>query len=256
MHESLGFYIGGYFVAYYGLLIVIGISFAMLLSYIQIKKYELNFDDYIVTIAITTLFAIIFAKILYILLEYKNINFKLLLTNAKYLSSIMSSGFVFYGALIGGFLGIYLVKTVFKIDFKPYLRATTFAFPLVHAFGRLGCHTVGCCHGIEYKSPISIMYKNSVIAPNNVWLFPVQLSESIANFIIAAIILFLSKKLKDYEPIYLYVILYAIVRFTLEFFRGDLRRGVFMSISTSQYISVALFILFIFLFIKSIKREA
>ncbi len=256
MHESLGFYIGGYFIAYYGLFILIGISLAMVLAYIQIKKNQLRFNDYIIIVAVSALFAIIVSKILYLIVEYKNINYKLLITDARYLSSIMSSGFVFYGALIGGLFGIYLVKRIFKIEFKPYLRVTTFVFPLVHAFGRIGCHTVGCCHGIEYKSPISIMYKNSIIAPNNVWLFPVQLSESIANFIIAGIILYFSKKIKDYEALYLYIILYALVRFTMEFLRGDIRRGLFMSISTSQYISIGLFIIFMILFIKSKKKGA
>ncbi len=254
MHESLGFYIGNFFVAYYGLLILSGIVVATSLAYFQIKKYKLSFDDYTVGIAFAGLFGIIFAKIFYIALEYKNIDFRRF-TDIYYLSQIMSSGFVFYGALIGGMLAFYLVYKILKIDMKKYIQPTMFTIPIVHGFGRLGCHTVGCCHGKEFISPISIMYTNSIIAPNNVYLFPVQLTESVCNFIIAGILYIFSKKLKDLQALYTYVILYGITRFSLEFFRGDLRRGVFNSISTSQYISIVLIIIAIILLIRSKKAN-
>ncbi len=253
MHESLGFYIGNFFVAYYGLLILTGITVSLILAYFQIKKYKLDFDNYVIALSISSLFAIIGAKILYLGLEFNNINFTML-SNFKYLNRIMSSGFVFYGALIGGLLGFYLVQKKFNVTIKPYIQATMFTIPLTHAFGRLGCHTVGCCHGREFNNAISIMYTNSIIAPNNVWLFPVQITESICNFMIAGILFIFAKKLKDYQALYLYIILYSITRFTLEFFRGDLIRGVFFNISTSQYISIAVFMMAIFALVKS-KRN-
>ncbi len=254
MHESLGFYIGKFFVAYYGLLILTGIIVSISIAYIQIKRYKLNFDNYVTALSIASLFAVIGAKLLYLILEIKNIDFSML-SDLHYLNRLMSSGFVFYGALLGGFLGFYIVQKRLKIKIKPFIQPTMFTIPLTHAFGRLGCHTVGCCHGREMLCAISIKYTNSVIAPNNVWLFPVQLTESICNFIIAGILLVFSKKLSDYKALYLYIILYSITRFTLEFFRGDLIRGVFFNISTSQYISIGLVIFCLIAFFKSNNKN-
>ncbi len=254
MHNSLGFYIGNFFVAYYGLIIFLGIVIALSISFFRLKKHKLNIDNYIIFIAVSGLFAIIFAKALYLILEYKNINFSKL-SDPFYLSHIMSSGFVFYGGLIGFLFGLYFVHKIIKINLKGYIQLTIFAIPLVHGFGRIGCYNVGCCYGKKFTSSISIMYTNSIIAPNNVYLFPVQLVESLCNFIIAFILLAFSKKLKNYNGLYLYLILYGICRFILEFFRGDLIRGVFYNISSSQYISILLVLTATILLIKSNKKH-
>ena len=41
--------------------------------------------------------------------------------------------------------------------------------------------------------------------------------------------------------IYIYMLIYPVVRFILEFFRGDEIRGIWFGLSTSQWISIALF---------------
>ncbi|MEE0999167.1 MAG: prolipoprotein diacylglyceryl transferase family protein, partial [Treponemataceae bacterium] len=53
---------------------------------------------------------------------------------------------------------------------------------------------------------------------------------------------------------YLYIVCYSILRFILEFYRGDSVRGLFGGISTSQIISIILFVLAITTyFIKKVK---
>ena len=41
--------------------------------------------------------------------------------------------------------------------------------------------------------------------------------------------------------IFIYMLIYPVVRFTLEFFRGDEIRGFVLGLSTSQWISIILF---------------
>lgn len=48
--------------------------------------------------------------------------------------------------------------------------------------------------------------------------------------------------------------MYSIGRFILEFFRGDEIRGIYGAFSTSQWLSIPLFILGIVLFVKA-KEE-
>lgn len=45
---------------------------------------------------------------------------------------------------------------------------------------------------------------------------------------------------KPLENFGIYLIIYSIERFIFEFFRGDIARGVFMNVSTSQWISLIL----------------
>lgn len=239
MNNGLGFYIGKFFVAYYGLFLVCGLSLALFLAYFKIKKNGLDFEKFALAISICSLFALFGAKLLYLVLEFKNIDFTRI-SDPVYLNGLMSGGFVFYGALLGGIPGFYFVYKVFHINIKEYIPSTVFMIPLVHGFGRLGCYAVGCCHGIPYKSSLSILYTNSLFAPNHVPLFPVQPLEAICNFLLAGFLFFFSKKQRTFEPLYLYFIIYGIIRFSLEMFRGDARRGFLYTLSTSQYISLLL----------------
>ena len=86
------------------------------------------------------------------------------------------------------------------------------------------------------------------MAPVGVPLFPIQIVESICNLIIFIIILITYKRFKGtYKTVALYAVLYSVVRFVLEFYRGDFIRGIII-LSTSQWISIVLFIVGIVLF--------
>lgn len=92
--------------------------------------------------------------------------------------------------------------------------------------------------------------------PLNVALFAVQLAESILLcllFLVCEIVLFKSKKQFSVTVFYLYA--YSIIRFFLEFFRGDDIRGVAV-LSTSQYISLGIMVgTTIFLIVKYCKNK-
>ena len=46
---------------------------------------------------------------------------------------------------------------------------------------------------------------------------------------------------------------YSLFRFVIEYFRGDLVRGVWYGVSTSQYISICIFVVGVVILIKSIQ---
>lgn len=240
MDSSLGFYIGGRFFAYYGTMIVLGLAAGSVIGYIQLKRQGKDFNDFILLASIGGLFGIIGAKILYLAVSWENIDFSRL-GEPAYLSALMSGGFVFYGGLIGGFAGLFVCKKCLHIDVISYLNCAIACLPAVHGFGRIGCSLAGCCYGIPYTGPGAVIYEHSLIAPEGVSLFPVQLTEACLDFVIAALLLILSKKLTGTKGIQLYIVFYAAARFILEFFRYDAaERGVFGGISTSQYISLLL----------------
>ena len=86
--------------------------------------------------------------------------------------------------------------------------------------------------------------------PLGVPLFPVQLLESVLLLILFLILLFVYQRQKGGEKQIaagLYGVLYALLRFSLEFLRADDERGAFWIFSTSQWISLFLFLFGLFI---------
>lgn len=65
-HVNLGISIGNFLIPYYGLMIVLGLMVAFSISYFQVKKYKLNFDDFILLSTFSAIFGLIGAKFLFI----------------------------------------------------------------------------------------------------------------------------------------------------------------------------------------------
>ncbi len=153
-------------------------------------------------------------------------------------------GLVFYGGLLGTFLGIWIYCKQFKIYMGGFADAIAPVLPLAHGFGRIGCFLGGCCYGIEYHGIFHIDYPYNELAPelSQVPRFPVQLLEAVLNFGVFFILLFLLKKtkLRDGKLLGIYLLYYVVARFFLEMLRGDVIRGGVGIFSTSQLISLLL----------------
>lgn len=151
-------------------------------------------------------------------------------------------GMVFYGGLLGSLLGILIYAKITKHDKMQLLDITAVCIPLFHVFGRLGCFFGGCCYGKEYAHGIVFPHNKFVPELAGVPRIPVQLIESACNLIIFAVILTLFiKQIGQRKLIYIYLIVYPVVRFVMEFMRGDEVRGFLLGLSTSQWISIILF---------------
>ena len=151
-------------------------------------------------------------------------------------------GSVFYGGLIGLLITEYIYIKKKKLDSKLYFDITAVVIPLFHFFARIGCFLSGCCYGVE--SHIGFTFTHSLVEfANGVKRFPIQLVESGYNLILFILLYVMYKKDKfKGKLIYIYLILYPIGRFIFEFFRGDEYRGFIFGLSTSQFISILLFI--------------
>jgi phosphatidylglycerol:prolipoprotein diacylglycerol transferase len=157
----------------------------------------------------------------------------------------LGGGFVFYGGLIGG--GI-TFATYLKLS-KAKLKQFNILIPVLamgHGLGRIACFLAGCCYGTFCDLPWSIKLHGAA-------RHPVQLYESIA--LISLSILFYKRVKANKSVLWEYIAIYAVLRFVLEFFRGDKIRGVFaLGLSTSQFVSISLLcvaLLFVFKQLKS-----
>lgn len=157
----------------------------------------------------------------------------------RYLLAIFG-GQVFYGGLLGGLLAGFVSLRARKLDMKAYADLYAPAIPLFHVFGRIGCFLAGCCYGMEWKH--GIVYEHSPGAEaNGVPRLPVQLIEAGWNL---ALFLFLAalfiQGIWKGRLLLIYLALYAVARFGLEFLRGDAIRGIWLGLSTSQWISLGI----------------
>jgi len=83
------------------------------------------------------------------------------------------------------------------------------------------------------------------LAPAGVALYPTQLIEAATELLIFGLLAWKSrKKAFDGQILLLYLMAYAILRFGIEFLRGDRERGLYFNeaVSFSQILSIALFI--------------
>ena len=169
------------------------------------------------------------------------------------------SGNVFYGGLIGSFVALAIYLKVRKLGAdknRSILDVYSCSVPLFHAFGRIGCFLGGCCYGIE--SSFGFTAHGNEFSPdvNDVNRFPVQLLESFLNVLLfVALVIVLRKGLLRGNIIWLYGLIYSVIRFSDEFLRGDVIRGFVLGLSTSQWISIFIFVLSTAMLIRyAVKR--
>ena len=171
------------------------------------------------------------ARILFIITEWENF----LQNPMQYLAG---AGFVVYGGIIGGALTIYGFCKIKKIDMLSYLDLMIPSVALAQGFGRIGCFLAGCCYGKETDSFLGVVFTNSDFAPNGVKVLPTQLFMAGGDLIIMAILLwYAAKRPMRGRTSALYLILYSIGRFAIEFLRND-DRGTVGALSTSQFIAI------------------
>lgn len=235
----------------YGAFYFLGIVVASVLGLFMAKKRGMDWFDFVCAAVYLLIGATLGAKLLFLLVSVEEI-IRLDLP----LEAVLKGGFVFYGGLLGGALGLFIYGKQFKTSMRAYFDVCATVLPLGHAFGRVGCFFGGCCYGIQYDGVFSYVYKKTSNAhtPIGVELLPIQLIEAFMLLLLFLFLLFLYiKKVDDGVATISYLFGYSILRFVLEFFRGDKERGLFFGLSTSQWISVVLLAVAIVMLIRKVK---
>ncbi len=236
----------GYHLPMYGTLIIIGFIIAIFLAMRLAPIYNMPKQDVVFASCYAGIGLLVGAKLMYALTFLPKVikNFDVFLDYPFQVLEMMFGGFVFYGGLIGVLLAVYLYAKHYKIDPLQYANILGPVIPFVHSLGRIGCFLAGCCYGKEHHGFLSVSfpYNKWVEELNEVPRYPVQLMESAANMVLfIGLYIYASKKRKPGRVLGIYLICYTVIRFVMEFFRGDIVRGVFLfGISTSQIISLAL----------------
>lgn len=170
--------------------------------------------------------------------------------NPKLMFSLdfLRSGGVFYGGLIGAILAGFFLMRRWKLPWWKTADACAPGIALGNFFGRQGCFSAGCCWGKPTTLPWGVQFTEAgheiTGVPTGAHLHPTQLYESFAMLIVFFFLLWLHKKKKfSGQVILAYVVIYATVRFLIEFVRDDPRGDVLglttlTGLSTSQLIGL------------------
>ncbi len=210
------FYIGSRGIPSYFILVTIGIIAGFVLCLILAKKQKLNIAETAAFLIFLLIVSLIGAK-LYLIISKLSFFIK----NPNTIGEVIKSGGVFYGGLIAGILFSLWYTRLFKIDFKKLGDVLAAPVALGHSIGRIGCFLGGCCYGSLCSLPWAVEFPG-----HSSPVHPTQIYESILNFLNFIFLLIIFKKRKfDGQVFLIYLINYSMIRFIVEFFRGDPERG-------------------------------
>lgn len=259
------FSIGKFTIHGYGLMIAIGILCCVAMASYRAKKNGLD-PEAIVDIGIYGVIGgFLGAKILYVIVEFK--------TFIKDPKTVLGSeGFVVYGGIIAGFLTAIVYCRIKKLYFLEYFDLAVASISMAQGFGRIGCFLAGCCYGRPTDSVFGVVFPEDSLAPAGIKLIPTQLISAAGDFAIAIILIILAdavfKKAKESslkaktgfgmvsgDIGCIYMFLYGIGRFLVEFLRNDVR-GTVGNLSTSQFISLFIVAGSIILYVINHKKAS
>ena len=215
----------------YGLMIGIGVVAALFLAWHRADRRGIPQERVTSLVVAVLIFGFLGTKLLYVLTRWREF-----LTAP--LTVLGSEGFVVYGGILAGFLTCWLFCRRRGERFLVWMDLLFPSVALAQGFGRLGCFLAGCCYGKTTSSCLGVVFPSGSSAPAGVALWPTQLFSAAGDFLLAAVLLLYDlRKHPDGGVGILYLLLYGVGRFLLEFLRDDPRGSVGV-LSTSQFLSL------------------
>lgn len=169
------------------------------------------------------------------------------------------SGFVWYGGLIGGVLGVTLCIHRYGLFWSEMMDAVAPAISLGHGIGRIGCHLAGDGDwGPPTTLPWGVAYPNAIVGwdfPPGVRVHPTPLYETTAYLLVFAFLWIRRTKSPESGTQFgWYLVLASAARFFLEFVRVN--PPWLLGLSQAQLISIFLVIAGAFLLVRKENEHA
>ena len=225
----------------YGVLLAASYLLGLRLAMTRAKKRGLDSNRVLDLGIYIIIAALVGAKLLLLVVDFDQFR-----RSPADLFSLVRAGGVFYGGLLLSVTVAFWYMHRHRMPFWTTCDVFAPAIALGHVTGRLGCMAAGCCYGKPTDVPWAIIFTNPLAAANvgtplNIPLHPTQLYEAGAELLILVVLLLTEHRGRPFagRTFWLYMLLYAISRYIIEFYRGD-PRGMVLGMSTSQFISLIL----------------
>ncbi len=249
-----GFYIGDFYIAFYGIIIGLGILLGIIMAAHAGKVMGMNPDDIWDFAIYAVIFSVIGARIYYVVFEWDSYKNDLLsIFNTR------QGGLAIYGAVIGAFITLFVYTRIKKCKALNLGDAGVTGLILGQILGRWGNFFNREVFGeysdglLAMRLPVSAIRDKSDITENirahmvegtnYIQVHPTFLYESLLNLLLLIFILwYLKRKAFDGEICLLYLGGYGIIRFFVEGIRTDQLKIPGTSIAVSQMLGMIMFI--------------
>lgn len=256
--QPIIFKLGPFAVHWYGLLMIIGGLLGFSLMLWLVKKYKLDkrfFEDLLFWWVVG---AIIGARIYYVIYAWEMYK-----SNWLDIFKIWEGGLAVHGIMLGGMITTFIYCRLKKKDFLLTADLVVTGLVAAQIIGRVGNYfnqeIFGRPTDLPWGIPIELAFRPEQFM-NSSFFHPTFIYESLGNIVILIILLLIHKlrfKKKQFLPgqIFLsYLILYSILRFSLEFLRTDYSPLVF-GVRWAQLFSAGLILVFGALLIYGYIRD-
>lgn len=222
-------------ISWYGVFFGLGFLVALALSGQLCKERDINPDYPFTLIWWVFPFAILGARIYFLVFDGSFDSFWDIFT-------IWKGGLAVYGGIIGGFIGLVISCLISKVNIAKMTDVVAPLLVLGQAFGRIGCIFGGCCYGVEVTNkalqwfPIALKIHGSYYYATNFY-------ESILDLcLFFALTTLLRKNKTTGMTTFAYMFGYGLVRFILEAFREEGQTLFIGRYPVSQLLSIVLVI--------------
>jgi phosphatidylglycerol:prolipoprotein diacylglycerol transferase len=237
----MGWELGPFTLHTYGVLLAVAFLTGLYVAARQARKAGLEANR-VADLGVYVLIAgLLGAKLLLLVVDYSHYR-----AHPDDLLSIFQSGGVFYGGLLGALPVAWWYAR--RHNLPGWATADCLAPGVVigQSIGRLGCFAAGCCFGRTCSAAWGVTFRDAyanryVGTPLDVALHPTQLYEALFTLLIFFVLLRVADRKKFHgQVVVVYLVLYAVGRFVVEFYRGDASRGTVLAgaLSTSQFIAL------------------
>lgn len=228
-----GFYIGPLFIHFYGVIIMFGALMAAWLASREAKRRGFNPDVVWDVMPWLLIAGIIGARLWHIFTPPQSmvdmgITTQYYLTHPLDAINIRKGGLGIPGAVAGGALALWIYARVKNMSFASWVDIIAPGLALAQAIGRWGNFVNQELYGAPTNLPWAIYIEPSKRLPefmDQAYYHPMFLYESLWNLMNMAVLLILGRKLKDKlftgDIFLIYLIIYPLGRFLLEFIRLD-----------------------------------
>ncbi|WP_282007021.1 prolipoprotein diacylglyceryl transferase [Propioniciclava sinopodophylli] len=130
-----------------------------------------------------------------------------------------SSGFVWYGGLIGGTLAVVVMTRRHQLPLGTVAGAMAMPLSVAYGIGRIGCFLAGDgTYGKPTTLPWAMAFPNGAV-PTDIPVHPAQLYEALGAFVIAGLLWTIGQRWQGWPVFGAYLVLSGLARLLVEFVR-------------------------------------